>query len=175
LPADVPKKVLADLKGLGYRIEGKGKERRIVLPKTQQLRKKKEREGGIRLVEKGSRSREAAEIVHIKLGPHIERQIDGVFQGLQRGDFVGFSVDGNNSYSIYGNAASLMRDLVQYQIYKDRKISSLAVFKVVNQQQYMDDGRERIAARQEAQRARRTLKARERRAMKRGLRVSRGH
>lgn len=173
LPEDIPEQILRDLKDRGYRVEGKGANRRLVLPKSQRLARTKLKDRPIKIMTKSRASRKSAEIMAIKLGPNVEEQIKTVFNSLGKNDYVGFSVDGNNSYSIYANAQSLFSDLSQYAIYKDRRITNLTIFRVSDTNEYLQDGQIRRVERLDKKRAyNRTMVARKR-ALKKGMRVVR--
>ena len=175
LPEDTPMRVLEDLKSMGYRVEGKEKAKKLILPKSQMLRKPKDKSEAPRIFSRASKSRKRAELVHIKLGPEIEKQINEAFKGMKPGDFAGFSIDGHNSYDIFDNPQSMFAKLSGYNIFQERKIRALTVFRVGDTSAYLQDGQQRYQERQEAQRAYQRQRARERRAAKRGMRVTRGH
>ena len=175
LPSDFPKQAAKDLKKLGYRIvKASDGSKKLVVPKGQYVRKGQ-------IFARPTTSRRGARVKLIPLGTDMETQIRQAFEGLKQGDFVAFQVNGFNSYNIYASPQSMIDDLSKYLTHGNW-ITNLAVFKVTGKasSKYLQKS---SARRQETMRrklspaakARRNLRARERRAFLQGVRVSRGH
>lgn len=173
LPDNLPAKAKKALRDAGYRISKVNGETRLIVPKTQYVRKGQ-------IYTKPTKARRGAKIQTFPLGPDMDNQIREAFKSLRDDDFMAFQIEGNNSYSIYHDADSMIRDLMGYQAITQRSIKSLTIFRVTkqNQQAYLDDGSTRRQMRGQLstrQKAKRNLRRREARAMERGMRVSRGH
>lgn len=168
LPKDFPKEALRALKEQGYRVQ-KG---RLILPQGQYFRKpskKRQAEGATGIRTKPQSNRPGGEVITIKLGPDFEQQIREVFAAKKPGEWIGFQIYGNNSLEIYDNAQAMISRLSAYKGAEDGSIKYITIFKTTDPDTYL---RERT---NDIRKARRNLRARERKAMKRGMRVSRGH
>jgi hypothetical protein len=175
LPEHFPKQALDDLKSLGYRVEGRGKNKRLVVPKSQYVR-------GGKLYAKPTVSRKRARLTPIPAGSERDAKIRKAFEGLKIGDYMGFSVDGNNSYSVYSDPGSMITQLNAYNA-RGYEPKTVVTFTLTENdiRSYVNeaDARRKEALKyhgtKPGQRAARNLRRRERQAMLKGMRVSRGH
>lgn len=148
LPTDIPAQVLKDLRSMGYRTTGKGSDRRLVVPKTQYVRKGE-------IYERPTRSRKGYKIERKRIEmDRTEQQVKAAFDTLRPGDLAGFEVgapggQGGRSYNLYADPESMLRELMAYQE-RGFKFTHLAVFRVTQAKQpdYIDDvsrrSRERV-------------------------------
>jgi hypothetical protein len=178
LPADLPPKVLRDLRSLGYKTTGKGEERRLIVPTTSYVRQGK-------VYERPTRSRRGFRVERDRLDlSDIELQVRVAFEKLRPGDELGFEIGDNSghggkSYHLYASMESMVKDLMLYQE-RGFKFTNLVTFRVTKAQKpdYIADAsrrvRERVHGTPERQAARR-LRRREARARRSGVRNTRGH
>ena len=168
LPPDFPKQALADLKKAGYRVS-KG---RLVLPKGQYSR-------GGKIYQKPVGKRAGGQIETIVLNENFEQQIRDAFASLKSGQWIGFSLDGHNSYNIYQSAEAMLADLHRYavELLQRGVYSHLTIFRTKHPTEYLQQrSRERLSmneARDRRRNQRRRLKRRQRKAMEQGMRVVR--
>lgn len=190
LPNDIPSQIVKDLKKLGYKVTGTKKEgnRRIIVPKTQYVRKGE-------VYERPTRSRKGYKIQRERLDmARIREQVEAAFEGLRPGDMAGFEVGdsqgkGGNSVSIYGDPNSMIRELMAYQE-RGFKFTHLAVFRLskAKQKDYIEKAsrkaREAIPGTPERRESlRRMARGRQQgtpypkvpRKRNKGVRTSRGH
>ncbi len=180
LPEDAPKEIVQALRKQGHRITGKGAERRVVLKKAQYARKG-------RVYERPTISRPGMRIDREPIIlADMEGQIRKAFDDLRDGDMVGFEIEGENgksgkSYSMYGSADSMLRDLQAY-LERGFKFVSLATFTITKakQPEFIANSRERAFARvigsDEYRAKRKAARANARKRQNaRGIRSSRGH
>jgi hypothetical protein len=111
----------------------------------------------------------------IKLGVHFEQQIEKAFADLGPDEFIGFQIDGANSFNLYQVPDVFAADLKGYKsLFESKGIKNLTIFRTDNpvayQQRRAEETRERDARRNKRANERR----KEKRGMKAGMRVSRG-
>jgi len=178
LPDDVPQEIVRALKAQGYKIRGKGKERRVTLQKTQYLRKAK-------VYERPTESRPG---YHVEPqggeGPlteqAIEQRIKRAFHNQKPGDAVAFEVGdgqgrGGKSYSIYYGPDSMLKDLMRYRTKQDAfEFTRLVVFRIskAKQKAYIADS---LSRRERSRPVSSAYRQVTRRTNNRGIRASRGH
>lgn len=173
------------LKDAGYKVSGKGSNKRVTVPKTQYVRKGK-------VYERPTKSRRGYRVERESMEPdEYEAKIRNAFAKLKEGDLVGFEIGGEGgkggkSYHLYGSADSMLADLMAYGE-RGFQINYLATFKVTKakQQAYAHNAATRAQQRvigSPAFRARRAQYARDYRDKKRAQtqgrprgRTSRGH
>jgi hypothetical protein len=178
LPTNIPPQVLKDLKSLGYKVTGKGEDRRLIVPKSQYVRKGK-------VYERPTRSRKGYRVERTAIDlSGVELQIRTAFEKLKGPDLIGFEIGdtaghGGRSYHLYASPEAMIADVLAYAE-RGWKFSHLTTFKVTKakQPEYQADAsrraRERVMGSPEY-RARRNQRARDRRASRKGVRASRGH
>jgi hypothetical protein len=171
LPPDTTAKALREYERLGYRVERKGGQIKLITPPSQYVRKGK-------IYARPTVSRKGARLEHIQLGPDMEAQIRKAFEGLKPGEFMAFQINGGNSYNVYSNPDSMINDLLSgVSGFTSRQVDTLVLFHVTGSK-VMDYYRNTFEIReQQAQRRRERAKERRARQMRggRGMRVSRGH
>lgn len=125
---NLPAQAIQDLKALGYKAVGKGTNQRLIVPKTQYIRKGK-------VYERPTTSRAGFQVVKNRLQlDEIEKQVNSAFERLNPGDMVAFEIGseggkGGRSYNLYASAPSMLRDLMQYEE-RGFKIEYLVTLKV---------------------------------------------
>lgn len=176
LPANFPPQALATLKKAGYKVRG-GK---LILPKGQYFRapgkKRAAKQPVSGVYQKGVGKRQGGEIVSIPLGPDFETQIRYAFSNLKEGEWIGFSIEGHNSYNIYQSAQGMIGDLMRYKFMEGGAgITHITIFRTKKPDEYLA---RRTADRAKAEKryaANRKIKRQARRKVaESGLRVTRG-
>jgi len=190
LPADMPKKVLDDLKALGYKVSGRGESKRLIVPTTQYVRNRpgsvaRGTEPTVTVYQRPTRSRKGYKVERTELNAAtIEDQVERAFKTLREGDLMGFEIGtetgrGGRSINMYASPRAMIEDLMKYQE-RGFKYSHLAVIRISQAKisDYAKDAsrraRERVIGSPQYK-ERKNRMARERRAKKTGKRVSRGH
>jgi hypothetical protein len=172
----LPSSVINELRSLGYRVSGKGKSRRLVVPKTKYVRKGK-------VYERPTESRKGYRIEREKLTPgKIDAQIRKAFAKLKSGDMMGFEIGGprgtgGKSWNLYGEPNAMIEDINRYTE-RDFIIEHIVTFIVskATVKSYLHDSAQR--ARQSvigSPEYRRRKQRRWPRKNRRNIRTSRGH
>lgn len=147
LPADFPVEAKRALKAAGYKIQNN----RLILPKGLYSR-------GGKVYTKAVGKRRGGRLETIQLGVDFEQQIRQAFEGLKDGDWVGFSIFGNNSYNIFQSAEGMLRDLLgKYEGVDFTKAGALTIFRVKDVSAYQKDATERALGRGKAYRERKRV------------------
>lgn len=140
---EIEARVIKDLKSLGYRVVGKGDERRIIVPASQYVR-------GGKVYEKPTVSRPG---VRVKREPitvgNIDERVERAFQRLKPGDLIAFEIEnedgkGGRSHHLYASPEQMIADLHKY-LERGFKFTHLTIFKVTKakQPEYIRDSRQR--------------------------------
>lgn len=160
----VPKEKRAELKAKGYTVVNG----RVVLSKNMFSRQGK-------VFTHKARGMKSSRLETIKLGRNFEKQIAEAFADLGPNEFIGFQIEGANSFNLYQVPEAFAEDLKGYKnMFESKGIKNLTIFRTDNpvayQQRRAEETRERDARRNKRANERR----KEKRGMKAGMRVSRG-
>jgi hypothetical protein len=158
----VPPERIKELKEQGYTIV----DGRIVLTKSLRSR-------GGKIYTAKPTAATSTRLETFSLNKNFDKQIKEAFDSLAPGEFIGFNVEGHNSYDLYQVAEPLIEKLNQYKTV-GVKINNITIFRVKDTAAYTTQRAKERAATEQARNKRKRLRAKEKKAFRAGLRVTRG-
>ena len=158
----VPPERVRELKEQGYTIENG----RIVLSKSLKSR-------GGKIYTAAPTAAKSTRLETFKLGRNFEVQIKAAFETLKPGEFIGFNIEGHNSYDLYQVAEPMIEKINQY-LQAKVKISQITIFRVEDTAAYTAQRRAERKATETARGKRKRERAKARKFRK-GLIVMRDH